>query len=65
MSVATLAGIAACVQTGAGIYDHFLEQLAFHAGLDTMRTFSEFAVTASLSIAMWLLIPERRGAALA
>jgi histidinol-phosphate/aromatic aminotransferase/cobyric acid decarboxylase-like protein/imidazoleglycerol phosphate dehydratase HisB len=22
------------VQTGAGIYDHFLEQLAFHAGLD-------------------------------
>ena len=26
---------AACaVDTGAGIYDHFLEQLAFHAGLD-------------------------------
>ena len=22
------------MQTGAGIYDHFLEQLAFHAGLD-------------------------------
>src|SRR5581483_6048645 len=22
------------VDTGAGIYDHFLEQLAFHAGLD-------------------------------
>jgi imidazoleglycerol phosphate dehydratase HisB len=22
------------VQTGSGIYDHFLEQLAFHAGLD-------------------------------
>ena len=22
------------VQTGAGIYDHFLEQLAFHAGFD-------------------------------
>ena len=28
----------------------------FHTGLDTMRTFSEFAVTASLSIAMWILI---------
>jgi hypothetical protein len=29
---------------------------AFHSGLDTMRTFSEFAVTATLSICMWLLI---------
>ena len=29
---------------------------AFHSGLDTMRTFSDFALTASLSIAMWLLI---------
>ena len=28
----------------------------FHAGLDTMRSFGEFAVTASLSIAMWILI---------
>ena len=28
----------------------------FHAGLDTMRTFSEFAVTASLSLGMWTLI---------
>jgi hypothetical protein len=28
----------------------------FHSGLDTMRTFSEFAVAASLSIAMWILI---------
>jgi hypothetical protein len=28
----------------------------FHAGLDTMRTFSEFAVTASLSLGMWMLI---------
>jgi hypothetical protein len=28
----------------------------FHAGLDTMRSFSEFAVTASLSIGMWILI---------
>ena len=28
----------------------------FHAGLDTMRSFSDFAVTAALSIAMWLLI---------
>jgi uncharacterized membrane protein YbhN (UPF0104 family) len=29
---------------------------AFHSGLDTMRTFGEFAATASLSLAMWLLI---------
>lgn len=29
---------------------------AFHAGLDTMRTFGEFGVTAGLSIGMWLLI---------
>lgn len=29
---------------------------AFHSGLDTMRTFSEFAATASLSIGMWLVI---------
>ena len=29
---------------------------AFHAGLDTMRTFGEFSVTAALSIAMWLVI---------
>lgn len=29
---------------------------AFHSGLDTMRTFGEFAVTASLSLIMWLLI---------
>ncbi len=29
---------------------------AFHAGLDTMRTFGEFGVTAGLSIFMWLLI---------
>lgn len=29
---------------------------AFHAGLDTMRTFSEFSVTAGLSICMWLVI---------
>lgn len=29
---------------------------AFHAGLDTMRTFGEFFITASLSMAMWLLI---------
>jgi hypothetical protein len=28
----------------------------FRAGLDTMRSFSEFATTASLSIAMWALI---------
>lgn len=25
-----------CVQTGAGLYDHLLEQLAFHAGLDLL-----------------------------
>jgi hypothetical protein len=29
---------------------------AFHAGLDTMRTFAEFSITAALSICMWLLI---------
>jgi hypothetical protein len=29
---------------------------AFHSGLDTMRSFSDFAVTASLSLGMWLLI---------
>ena len=29
---------------------------AFHSGLDTMRTFGEFAATAALSIGMWVLI---------
>jgi hypothetical protein len=29
---------------------------AFHAGLDTMRSFSDFLVVASLSVGMWLLI---------
>ncbi len=29
---------------------------AFHAGLDTMRSFGEFGITASLSLSMWLLI---------
>jgi len=29
---------------------------AFHSGLDTMRSFSDFAVTAGLSLSMWLLI---------
>jgi hypothetical protein len=28
----------------------------FHSGLDTMRSFSDFALTASLSVGMWLLI---------
>ena len=28
----------------------------FHSGLDTMRTFGEFAATAGLSIGMWVLI---------
>ena len=28
----------------------------FHSGLDTMRSFSEFAVTTSLSLGMWMLI---------
>ncbi|HMG85470.1 MAG TPA: lysylphosphatidylglycerol synthase transmembrane domain-containing protein [Terracidiphilus sp.] len=28
----------------------------FHSGLDTMRTFGEFAATAALSLGMWLLI---------
>ena len=29
---------------------------AFHSGLDIMRSFSDFAVAASLSLAMWMLI---------
>lgn len=29
---------------------------SFHAGLDTIRSFSDFGVTGSLSLAMWLLI---------
>ena len=29
---------------------------AFHAGLDTMRTFADFAVAAGLSLGMWCLI---------
>jgi hypothetical protein len=29
---------------------------AFHAGLDTMRSFGDFGITASLSLMMWLLI---------
>jgi glycosyltransferase 2 family protein len=29
---------------------------SFHAGLDIMRTFSDFGVVASLSVGMWLLI---------
>jgi uncharacterized membrane protein YbhN (UPF0104 family) len=29
---------------------------AFHAGLDTMRSFAEFGVVATLSVAMWLFI---------
>jgi len=29
---------------------------SFHAGLDTMRSFSDFAITAGLSIVMWLVI---------
>ena len=29
---------------------------AFHAGLDTMRSFADFSITAGLSISMWLLI---------
>ena len=28
----------------------------FHSGLDTMRTFSEFAATAALSVGMWVMI---------
>jgi hypothetical protein len=28
----------------------------FHAGLDTIRSFSDFAITASLSLVMWVLI---------
>lgn len=29
---------------------------AFHAGLDTMRSFGEFGITAGLSLSMWVLI---------
>jgi hypothetical protein len=29
---------------------------SFHAGLDTMRTFTDFAVVAALSLGMWLVI---------
>jgi uncharacterized protein (TIRG00374 family) len=29
---------------------------AFHSGLDTMRSFADFAVAASLSLGMWLII---------
>lgn len=29
---------------------------AFHAGLDTMRTFADFAIVAGLSLGMWLVI---------
>jgi hypothetical protein len=29
---------------------------AFHSGLDTMRSFSDFGIVAALSIGMWLLI---------
>jgi hypothetical protein len=29
---------------------------AFHSGLDTMRSFADFATTASFSLSMWLLI---------
>jgi uncharacterized membrane protein YbhN (UPF0104 family) len=29
---------------------------AFHGGLDTMRSFGEFAITAALSLSMWVLI---------
>ncbi len=29
---------------------------AFHAGLDTMRSFADFGVTVGLSLAMWILI---------
>jgi hypothetical protein len=29
---------------------------SFHAGLDTMRTFSDFGVVAALSLGMWLII---------
>jgi hypothetical protein len=29
---------------------------SFHSGLDTMRTFSDFAIVAALSISMWLII---------
>ncbi len=56
-------GVVATFLEGAfGLFSEKLGQAAghkiraFHAGLDTMRTFSEFAVVALLSIGMWVLI---------
>ena len=54
--------IARFFERAFGLVSHKLGHAAghkirmFHAGLDTIRSFSDFAVTASLSIAMWILI---------
>ena len=45
-----------------GLISHGLGQAAgnkiraFHAGLDTMRSFSDFAIMASVSLSMWVII---------
>jgi len=54
--------IARLFERAFGLVSHKLGQAAghkirtFHAGLDTIRSFSDFAITASLSLAMWMLI---------
>lgn len=54
--------VATFFETAFGVFSKKLGQAAghkiraFHTGLDTMRSFSEFSVVASLSIGMWLLI---------
>lgn len=56
------ATVAAIAEKSFGIFSKKLgasagEKIrAFHAGLDTMRTFGEFGITATLSLLMWLLI---------
>lgn len=54
--------IARLFERAFGLVSHKLGHAAghkirmFHAGLDTIRSFSDFAITASLSLAMWALI---------
>ena len=54
--------VASIAQTVFGLFSKKLgaaageKVRAFHSGLDTMRTFSEFAATATLSLVMWFLI---------
>ena len=54
--------VASLLERGFSIFSHKLGRAvgqkvhAFHTGLDTIRSFSDFALTAGLSLAMWLLI---------